>query len=181
LKGKRRKLILNKPSNKQSISYNEGHGFKKEVGIQLKKYLRKLSPEIEMPTHAKGINVGNFYDVDIHITLKGNGLFANRGDIWVECKWKDNYPVRESDIRKLVIKAQDAFRYVTELGGFYYDTLIMVSNQDFDTNALSYANALDVLCLRFYQGQLTEKNAPMNWLGDPAWMKQENYLQAFRS
>ena len=51
----------------------------------------------------------------------------------------------------------DAFRYVTELGGFYYDTLIMVSNQDFDINALSYANALDVLCLRFYQGQLTEK------------------------
>jgi hypothetical protein len=51
----------------------------------------------------------------------------------------------------------------------------MVSNQDFDINALSYANALDVLCLRSYQGQLIEKNAPMNWVGDPAWMKQENY------
>ncbi len=166
---------MNKPSKKQSISYNEGHGFKKEVEIQLIKYLGRLSPEIEMPARAKGINGSNSYDVDIHITIKGKGLFANRGDIWVECKWKDNSPVRESDIQKLVIKAQDAFRYVTELGGFYYDTLIMVSNQDFDINALSYANALDVLCLRFYQGQLIEKNAPMNWVGDPAWMKQENY------
>jgi len=46
-------------------------------------------------------------------------------------------------------------------------------NQDFDINALSYANALDVLCLRFYQGQL-KKNAPMNCVEDPAWMKQEN-------
>lgn len=173
--GKRRKSILNKPSKKQSISYNEGHGFKKEVEIQLTKYLGRLSPEIEMPARAKGINGSNSYDVDIHITIKGKELFANRGDIWVECKWKDNSPVRESDIQKLVIKAQDAFRYVTELGGFYYDTLIMVANQDFDINALSYANALDVLCLRFYQGQLIEKNAPMNWVGDPAWMKQENY------
>ncbi|MBC8473196.1 MAG: hypothetical protein H8D54_00085 [Candidatus Omnitrophica bacterium] len=165
---------MNKPSKKQSISYNEGHGFKKEVEIQLIKYLGRLSPEIEMPVSARSINASSGLDVDIHITIKGKGLFANRGDIWVECKWKDNSPVRESDIQKLVIKAQDAFRYVTELGGFYYDTLIMVSNQDFDINALSYANALDVLCLRFYQGQLIEKNAPMNWVGDPAWMKQEN-------
>ncbi|MFC1988904.1 hypothetical protein ACFLVJ_03640, partial [Chloroflexota bacterium] len=74
-----------------------------------------------------------------------------------ECKWKDNSPVRESDIQKLVIKAQDTFRYATELGGFYYDSLIMVSNQDFEINALSYANALDILCLRFYQGQLIKK------------------------
>ena len=173
--GKRRKSILNKPSKKQSISYNEGHGFKEEVGIQLIKYLGRLSPEIGKPALARGINGSNSYDVDIHITIKDKGLFANGGDIWVECRWKDNSPVRESDIQKLVIKAQDAFRYVTELGGFYYDTLIMISNQDFDINALSYANALDVLCLRFYQGQLTEKNAPMNWVGDPAWMKQENY------
>ena len=133
--GKRRKSNLNKPSNKQSISYNEGHGFKKEVEIQLIKYLSRLSPEIEMPARAKGINGSNSYDVDKHIIIKGKGLFANRGDIWVECKWNDNSPVRESDIQKLVIKAQDAFRYVTELGGFYYDTLIMVSNQDFDINA----------------------------------------------
>ena len=172
--GKRWKSILNKLSKKQSISYNEGHGFKKEVEIQLIKYLGRLSPEIEMPARAKGVNGSNSYDVDIHITIKGKGLFANRGDIWVEFKWKDNSTVREADIQKLVIKAQDAFRYVTELGGFYYDTLIMVSNQDFDINALSYANALDVLCLRFYQGLLIEKNAPMNWVGDPAWVKQEN-------
>jgi hypothetical protein len=165
---------LNKPS-KKSISYNEGHGFKKEVEIQLIKYLRRLSPEIEIPACQKGINGSNSYDVDIHITIKGKGLFANRGYIWVKYKWKDNSPIRESDIQKLVIKAQDAFRYVTRVGGFYYDTLIMVSNQDFDINALSYANALDVLCLRFCQGQLIEKNAPMNWVGDPAWMKQGNY------
>jgi len=173
--GKRQKSILNEPSKKQFLSYNEGHGFIKEVGIQLIKYLGRLSPEIEMPARAKGIEGSNSYDVDIHITIKGKGLFADKGEIWVECKWKDNSPVRESDIHKLVTKAQDAFRYVTELGGFYYDTLIMVSNQDFDTNALSYANALDVLCLRFYQGLLIEKNAPMNWVGDPAWMKQEKY------
>ncbi|MFC1911871.1 hypothetical protein ACFLXG_01775 [Chloroflexota bacterium] len=178
---KRWKSILNKLSKKQSISYNEGHGFKKEMEIQLIKYLERLSPEIEMPERLKGIDGSNSYDVDIHITIKGNGLFANRDDIWVECKWKDNSPVRESDIQQLVIKAQDAFRYVTTFGGFYYDTIVMVSNQDFDINALSYANALDVLCLRFYQGQLIETNAPMNWVGDPAWMKQENYSQAFRS
>ncbi|MFC2020018.1 hypothetical protein ACFLU4_08795 [Chloroflexota bacterium] len=172
--------LLNKPSNKQSISYNEGHGFKKEVGIQLIKYLGRLSPEIERPAPAKGINGSNYYDIDIHITIKSKGLFANRGDIWVECKWKDTYPVRKSDIKKLVIKAQDAFRCVTELGGFYHDALIMVSNKDFDTDALSYANALDILCLHFYQGQLTKRNAPMNWVGNPAWMKQENYLQASR-
>ncbi|MFC1914711.1 hypothetical protein ACFLWK_00425 [Chloroflexota bacterium] len=172
--GKRQKSILNKPSKKQPISYSEGHGFKKEVEIQLTEYLGGLLPEIEMPAHAKGINGSNYYDVDIHITIKGKGLFAHRGDIWVECKWKDNSPVRESDIQKLVIKAQDAFRYVTELGGFHYDTLIMVSNQDFDINALSYANALDVLCLRYYQGKLIEENAPMNWGRDAAWMKQEN-------
>jgi len=179
--GKRLKSILNKLSNKQPISYSEGHGFKKEVEKHLIKYLGRLSPEIEMPARAKGINGSHSYDVDIYITIKSKGLFANRGNIWVECKWKDNSPVMETDIQKLVVKAQDAFRYVTELGGFYYDTLIMVSNQDFDINALSYANALDVLCLRYHKGRLTEKNAPMNWVGDPAWMKQKNYLQAFRS
>jgi len=102
---KRRKSILNKPSNKQSISYSERYRFKKEVEIQLKKYLGRLSPEIEMPTRIKGITGGNSYDVDIHITIKGKGLFANRGDIWSECKWKDNSPVIESDIIKLVTEA----------------------------------------------------------------------------
>ena len=97
-------LILNKQSKKQSISYNEVHVFKKEVEIQLIKYLGRLSPEIEIPARARGINGSNSYDVDIHITIKGKGLFANRGEIWVECKWKDNSPVRESDIKKLVIK-----------------------------------------------------------------------------
>ncbi|MFC2033432.1 hypothetical protein ACFLUB_02795, partial [Chloroflexota bacterium] len=63
--GKRRKSILNKPLRKQSISYNEGTGFKKEVEIQLIKYLGRLSPEIEIPTRAKGINGSNSYDVDI--------------------------------------------------------------------------------------------------------------------
>ncbi|MFC1954354.1 hypothetical protein ACFLVZ_00825 [Chloroflexota bacterium] len=168
---------MNKPSKKQSISYNEIHGFKKEVEIQLTKYLGRLSPEIGMPARAKSINVSNSYDVDIHIIIKDEALFANRGDIWVECYWRDNSFVRESDIQKLVIKAQDAFRYATELGGFYYDTLIMVSNQDFEINALSYANELDVLCLRFYQGQLIEKNFPMNWVGDPAWM--DTYLKLY--
>ncbi len=72
---------MNKPSNKQSISYNEGHGFKKEVEIQLIKYLGRLSPEIEMPARAKGIN-GINYDVDIHIAIKGEGLSANR----LECR-----------------------------------------------------------------------------------------------
>jgi hypothetical protein len=172
--GKRQKSILNKPSKKQSISYNECHRFKEEVEIQLIKYLGGLSPEIGMPARVKGRNGSNSYDVDIHITIQGKALFANRCDIWVECKWKNNPPVRESDIQKLVVKAQDAFRYVIKLGGFYYDTLIMVSNQDFDINALSYANALDVLCLLFYQGQLIEKNTPINWVGNPAWMKQEN-------
>jgi hypothetical protein len=89
---------LNKPSNKQSISYNEGHGLKKEVEIQLIKYLGRLSPEIGKSTYEKGINRRNSYDVDIHITIKGKGLFANRGEIWVECKWKNNDPVRKSDI-----------------------------------------------------------------------------------
>jgi hypothetical protein len=126
-----------------------------------------------MPARVKGIRGINSYDIDIHITIKGEGLFANRGDIWVECKWKDNSPVNKSDIQKLVIKAQDAFKYVAELGGFYYDTLIMVSNQDFDINAISYANALDVLCLRLYQGPLIEKSAPLNWVRNPAWMKQK--------
>ena len=179
--GKRRKSILNKTFKKQSVSHIEGHGFKKKVEIQLIKYLGRLSPEIEMPARAKGINEGNLYDVDLHITIKGKELFANRGDIWVEYKWQDDSPVKKSDIQKLVMKAQDAFRYVTELGGFYYDTLIMVSNQDFDIDALSYANKLDVLCLRFDHGQLTERNAPTNWIVDPAWLKQENYYQPFRS
>ncbi|MFC2020820.1 hypothetical protein ACFLU1_03390 [Chloroflexota bacterium] len=168
---------MNKPSNKQSISYNEGHRFKKEVEIQLIKYLGRLSPEIGMPTRTKGINGSNSYDVDIHITIKGKELFANRGDIWVECKWKDNSPIRDSDIQKLVTKAQDVFSYATKIGGFFYDTLIMVSNQDFDIKALSYANTLDILCLRFYQGQLIEKNTPMNWIGDPAWM--DTYLKLY--
>jgi len=165
---------LNKPSNKQSISFNEGHEFKKEVGIHLIKYLRRLSPEIEIPIHAKGITESRYYDVDIHISIKGKGLFASRGDIWVECEWKDTSSIREPDIQKLVLKAQDAFRHVTESGGFYYDALIMVSNQDYDIDALRYANTFDVLCLRLYEGQLIAKNAPMNWVGDPAWMKQEN-------
>ncbi|MFC1912973.1 hypothetical protein ACFLX7_02115 [Chloroflexota bacterium] len=151
---------MNKPSKKQPISHNEGHGFKKEVEMQLIRYLGGISHEIEMLARAKGVYGNNSYDVDIHITIKGEGLYANRGDIWVECKWKDNSPVRESDIQKLVVKAQDAFRYVTEFGGFHYDTLIMVSNQDYDTNALSYATALAFLCLRFYPGQLTEKQYP---------------------
>ena len=49
----------------------------------------------------------------------------------------------------------------------------MVSNQDFDINAQNYANALDILYLRFDQEQLIEKSAPMNWVGDPVWTKQE--------
>ena len=178
---KRLKSILNKSSKQQSISDYEGYGFKKEVGKQLKKYLRKLSPEIEMPARAKGIYGSNYYDVDMHITVRGKELFAHRGDIWVECKWKDDSLVDESDIQKLVYRAQDTFRHATELGGFCYDTLIMVSNQDFDINALHYANALDVMCLRYFQGKLIEKNAPMNWLGTPAWIKQENNYLAFKS
>jgi hypothetical protein len=178
--GKRQNSIFNKPSKKHPISYSEGHGFKKEVEMQLIKYLGRLSPEIGKPARAKGV-LSYAYDIDIHITIKGKGLFANRGDIWVECKWKDNSPVTELDLQKLVIKAQDAFRYVRKLGGFYYDTLIMVSNQDFDIDALNYANTFDVLCLHFYQGQLIEKNTPMYWIGDPAWIKQKNYMQALRS
>jgi hypothetical protein len=81
----------------------------------------------------------------------------------------------------LVIKAQDAFEYIIKFGGFYYDALVMVSNQDFDINALNYANELDVLCLLFDKGQLIEKNAPMNWVGNPAWMKQKINFQAFRT
>ncbi len=133
-----------------------------------------------MPTRAKGINESNSYEVDIHVSIKGKGLFGSRGDIWVECEWKKDSLIRESDIQKLIVKAQDAFRHVTESGGFYYDALIIVSSQDFDMDALSYANLFDVLCLRFYQGQLIEKNAPINWLLYPAWMKQQNYLQPSR-
>jgi hypothetical protein len=171
--------ILNELVNKPSISYSEGHTFKKEVERQLVKYLEDFSPEIGMPTRVKCASGSTFYDIDINISIKGKGLFANRGEIWGECKWNNNSPVRLSDIQKLVNRAQDAFRYVMEFGGFYYDTLIMVSNQEFDINAISYANALDVLCLRSCQGQLITRNAPMNWIGYPAWMKKENYLQAF--
>lgn len=155
---------------KPSISNNKVYEFKKEVEIQLMKYLGRLSPEIGMHTYAKGINGCDYYDVDIHIIIEGKGLFANRGDIWAECEWQNNSPIRDSDIQRLVNKAQDVLGYARESGGFYFDSLIMVSNQEFDINALSYANKLDVLCLRFYQGQLTKQNTSMNWAGDPAWM-----------
>jgi hypothetical protein len=161
---------LNKPP---TVSFEKKRRFQKEVAANLKKYFRGLSPETVMLARAKGKRT-YFYDVDIHMTIKGKGLFSNKGDVWVDCKWKDRSSVKKLEIQKLVDTAQDAFRFVKETGGYYYDTLIMVSNQDFDIAALNYATSLDVLCLRFDEGQLTEKNNPRNWAGYPAWIKQEN-------
>jgi hypothetical protein len=161
---------LNKPP---TVAYQKGPGFQKEVAAQLKKFFRGLSPEIIMPARAKGINRSSSYDVDIHLTIKGKGLLANKCDVWVDGRWEDKSPVKKSEIQKLVIAAQDVFRYSREAGGYFYDALIIVSDQDFNKDALNYATSQDVFCLHFDEGQLIEKNTPWNWAGYPAWMKHE--------
>ena len=131
----------------------------------------------ESPTkHEKGAKfeeqVARPYQIDVHMWVKGKGLFANEADVWVECKWKEKSSVKRTDVMKLVFCAQDVYRAADSgRNEIYYDGLILVSNQRFDYDALAYAEQEDVLCVRFDGKKYEMQNESKNWLGKPKWLK----------
>ena len=53
----------------------------------------------------------------------------------------------------------------------YYNGLILVSNQRFDSDAINYAKQEDVLCVRYDGKKYEQQNETEKWLGEPGWLK----------
>lgn len=165
--------VLRDSQKKELTAFDKGHGFEEQVASWLKKIFKDLSPVIKTQQLANGLSVKRPYEIDVCVQIKGKGIFGKQADVWVECKWKDNPSVKRTDIMKLVSSAQDVYRLSQKNHEqIYYNGLIMVSNQNFDIDALNYADKSAVLCVCFNGKKFEEQNELKEWLGNPSWLRQ---------
>lgn len=153
--------------------HEKGARFEEQVARWLRRQFTGEEVDVKVNQHATGLTVMRPYQIDVHVSGKGKGLFAQEADIWVECKWKEKASVKRTDVMKLVTSAQDVYR-AARVGrnARYFNALLLVSNQRFDGDALAYADQEQVLCFRFDGKRYVQQNElGKAWLGEPAWLK----------
>ena len=161
------------PESGEATRYDKGHRFEEQVVRWVRRRFSELTPEVATNHYANGLSVKRPYQIDVHVHTKGKGLFGQDANVWIECKWKGKSSVKRIDIMKLVASAQDVYQ-AAQVGRneIYYNGLMVVYNQRFDSDALSYAGQQDVLCIRFDGKKYEQQNDTEKWIGQPAWLKQ---------
>lgn len=164
-------------AEEKKTAYEKGRKFEKQVASWAERFFEQPGAKITVRQNVKahGTKVKEPYQIDVLVHARGKGLFAPRGDIWIECKWKEKEksPVKRTDIQKLVMSAQDVYRAgragkeeISLVG------LMLVSNQRFNDDALRLADQMGVLCARGGVRVFEQQNEAKDWVGEPAWLKQ---------
>lgn len=160
--------IVEAPKGRKA-TLDKALAFEKQVESWAKRTFKTDFAKTDLAT---GLNVKRPHQVDVHVQIKGKGLFGQTADIWIECKDRKS-SVKTADVSKLVSYAQDVFQ-AAKAGReeLYYNGLMIVSTSKFDVDAVNYANQFDVLCVYFDGKKYEAQNDPKNWVGEPAWLKQ---------
>ena len=151
-------------------SYQRGHDFEDAVAAWAKKEFIDLSPLVTIRDHVLAADKKRPYEVDVRVHMRRKGLFAKTGDMWIECKSRAKSSIKYETIMNLIGKAQDvnrANKAGKEEACFFL--LAVASNQPFEQDALRYATAQGVWCLRFQGRKCIEENEPKN-AKNPAWL-----------
>jgi len=150
----------------------QGRRFEEQVARWIKIAFNESHPEVELNQYATGLTVNRPYQIDVRVHVKGRGLFGRDAYMWVECKWSEKSSVKRIDVMKLVASAQDVCRAAQRgRSPICYNSLMLVSNQAFDDDALNYANQEEVLCVTFDGKRYKGQNEPEKWVGEPKWLK----------
>ena len=164
----KRALSIVEAPKRRKATLDKALGFEKQVAAWAKKQLKADFAKTDLAT---GLGKRS-HQVDVHVQIKGKGLFGKTADIWIECKDRKS-SVKTADVFKLVGYAKDVFRaFKADREDLYYNGLMIVTTSKFDIDALNYANQFDVLCVCFDGKKYEAQNDPKNWVGEPAWLKQ---------